>query len=224
MKSYKMFLIPFLFASLNALAKDSLILDMTILNDRSAAEAMDSRVHSYLQTQSSSQTVSALRGTGRLESLSKNSSEQTTTVIGKDVKGYSQLTLESAGKSKLKMRTNAQLTVTADSGQNLDLSFNLEQDGVITKGTWESYLAGEEIEFRATAESEKRARAELAHQTAKALQSALSSAYAKNLKFSTKVKVADEGVKDSYCRATLKEMNCYSNLIKLNIQIDVSGL
>jgi hypothetical protein len=202
-------------------SSDSIVADVVILNNTVTAEGASDTVHSYvLKTQNGQQSIS-MRGTGKLASLNQTSNEARNIVMGKDVQGYAQITVKSAGDDKLVLGTDENLS-SQTGNVKLNMALKMDQNAVITKGTWDSYTKGGEIEFQLTADAEKAGAKETGKQLSDAIETSLKQSLP-SVNFDSQVLVKD-GDSSTVCKASLRKLECFESKVQIQIIMDAYGL
>lgn len=214
--------------SLNVMAKDTISATITILNNSKHAESQEgTSVHSYLAKSATSTIYKQMTGTGNFASLNQNTNETQLTTIGVDVQGYTQTILEDAGNGYININTDSNLTAT-QGDLSMNYTYQLQTQAMITKGSFQDYLEGKEIEYRLTEDSlEKEAKAtgkKFSNSIEAALKSGLAAQGLNSITMDSNVSVQPKTEYAQACKATLKSLDCFTAKQEIMLDIRVRGL
>lgn len=227
MKASKLLLIGTVLLGFNAMADDSIIANIFVLNSNKHSVSSNNMVHSYLAKESTSTVITTMRGTGKFAGVNQTKNENKTTVVGVDVQGFSQIILSDAGNGRVSMKTDSNLSAS-DSDVSMNVNYKLDSEAVITQGSWQSYLQGEEIVFQLTEDSLREesniAGQNLANSIENTLKKALSAQGLGSLSMKTKVSLKPQDSDSQICKATLATLDCFRAKQEYEITIKVSGL
>ena len=209
--------------SLNAIANSgSLKATITILNAKVIGESQNRDSHSYLLTKLSSKYVQEVVGSGAFANHHEVTNSEKNVTMGVEVKGYTQIKLKDKGNGKLIVSTDNDLT-TFESNISFHVAYKIDSEATITKGSFASYLKGEQIEYRLTKKSlEKIAKLEsktFAQSFEVSLLEGLKAA-GHNPSVSSNVEAVTTTEDGQLCKATLEKLECFVD--KAQYIIDMS--
>lgn len=212
---------------LEVIAMDSIKANLTILNHNKHAESQSNSIHSYLVKSATSSNYTKMSGTGNFSQVNQSNNEDQSTQIGVDVQGYTQIVLQSAGDGRLVVNTDSNLTSSKD-GVEMTIDYQLETEAVITKGTWEDYLEGKEIEYQLTEDSLKREAKTAGKNFSKSIEAALKNGLAaqglSSITMESVVTVKPKGENSQACKATLSALDCYNAKQEIEVNILIEGI
>lgn len=213
--------------SLEVMARDTISANITVLNSSKHAESANNSIHSYLVKTSSSTTYTRMTGTGNFASVNQNTNSTKSSTVGVDVQGYSQIILEDIGNGRIKVSTDSNLTASDDK-VGVTIVSQIESEAVITKGSWQEYTEGGEIEYQLTEESlEKEARISgknFSNSIETALKNGLAAQGLSSISMDSDVTVKPRDESQHSCKATLSSLDCFIAKQEIEINIRVSGL
>lgn len=209
------------------MASDSISANIFILNNSKHAESGSNTIHSYLAKSSTSTVITAMRGAGNFASLNQTKNESKSTVVGVDVQGYTQTVLQDAGDGRISMNTDSNLTAS-DGNLDMTVAYQLEGEAVITKGSWQSYLQGEEIEFQLTEQSLEKEAKVAGKNFSKSIEAALRKGLVaqglNSITMNSDVTVKAQDEDTQVCKATLASLDCFRAKQAFEILIRIDGL
>jgi type II secretory pathway component PulJ len=217
----------FTLISVNAMAaRDSILATITVLSTTVTSETQAENTYSYLAKNTTSSVMTQLQGTGKFSVLASTMTEEKNVAVGVEVLGYSQTILRQAEGNKITVSTDQNLTAS-DANVSLNIAYKLQSEAEITKGTWESFTQGNEIEFRLTQKSLKEESKVQAKNFSKQIEAAVKKGFSdKGIRASVDSEVDfDEPDQSSqFCKATPSKLVCFSAKDVFHVKMNVRGL
>lgn len=213
--------------SLELMAKDSITANITILNSSKHAESQSNSVHSYLVKNTTSSNYTRMTGTGNFSGINQSTNDTRSVQVGVDVQGYSQIVLRGVGDRRLKLNTDSNLTASED-GLDMTIAYQLETDAIITKGSWQDYLEGREIEYQLTEESLKKEAKVSGKNISKSIEATLKKGLVaqglSSINMESDVTLKPKNKSLHYCKATLRTLDCFNAKVEFEVYIRIKGL
>lgn len=149
----------------------SIFYEANITNDRAEANATSPGFYSVVST--TDHVQSRMTGSGDFASVNQTQSEDQSQVIGKDIQGTAQLSVELKDERKnLVNVTEVDALSVPEKGVSVNLSYTAE--GEIVSGSWADYQAGRDIRVKLTDAGNRATAAAISQSLADTLKVSLS--------------------------------------------------
>jgi hypothetical protein len=166
--------------------KDSVAVDAEITNSVEVYAAPIDNTFSALKSTSHNKAV--FSGTGKASSLQQKLDQDENQVFGEDLQGFQKLTLEKADPND-----NALVMVVQGDIEKSDIQIkgSYRADAVITKGSWQDYLSGKEIEVALTDAGAKVATDAAQDELRQAIDGAMQRSFGSSVRTQTTVEISE---------------------------------